>query len=338
MANVKKGWLPVLERSVNINIDSLLLDAIKVAKMCPPLPLHQFCSCLLYSQHPGGTTICYLNEEVQGAGPFKNAPLSLLFAHLLSIDLVAATSMTSIPQEIIDLIAPHLNQHDLADCSRVCHDWSSLFSPGLWRSINIANQSTHDRFNTPESRAALIRNKHLVREVTATDQDLLLLLAAHDHSEPSLPKLTGLRSLTLCFYADAPWALTMGTTPQEDENEGEDEVTVTATEALVAMTVRLARVDNFRALLELLSNNTNLRNLRLKKGCLRGADRTELLLHIMEACATTSLTTLEVCLNDVPKYPPKPSPDLPPTPHTLKTTNRFGWQLGTTRTRGSSSP
>ncbi|KAK3809113.1 MAG: hypothetical protein JOS17DRAFT_796703 [Linnemannia elongata] len=201
--------------------------------------------------------------------------------------------MTSIPQEIIDLIAPHLNQHDLADCSRVCHDWSSLFSPGLWRSINIANQSTHDRFNTPESRAALIRNKHLVREVTATDQDLLLLLAAHDHSEPSLPKLTGLRSLTLCFYADAPWALTMGTTPQEDENEGEDEVTVTATEALVAMTVRLARVDNFRALLELLSNNTNLRNLRLKKGCLRGADRTELLLHIMEACATTSLTTLE---------------------------------------------
>lgn len=217
--------------------------------------------------------------------------------------------MTSLPQEIIDLIAPHLNQHDLADCSRVCYDWSSLFAPWLWRTINIANESTHDRFNTPESRAALIRNKHFVREVTATDQDLLLLLAAHDHSELSLPKLTGLRSLTLCFFADAPWALTVVTPPQEDdEDEGEDgdEAAATATGTLAATTV--ARVYNFRALLELLSNNTNLRNLRLNKGCLRGADRTELLPHIMEACATTSLTTLEVCLNDVRGYKPKHKP------------------------------
>ncbi|KAF9339101.1 hypothetical protein BGZ91_007031 [Linnemannia elongata] len=230
----------------------------------------------------------------------------------LTVNLIAITPMKTLPQEIIDLIAPHLNQHDLADCSRVCHDWTSLFSPWLWRTINIANESTHDRFNTPESRAALIRNKHLVREVTATDQDLLLLLAAHDHSEPSLPKLTSLRSLTLQFYADAPWALTVGAPLQkdgEDEDEDEEKATATTTEALATTMVGLSRrLDNFRAFLELLSNNPNLRNLRLNKGCLRGADRTELLPHIMRACTTTPLATLEVCFNDVRESEAIPTP------------------------------
>ncbi|KAG0274370.1 hypothetical protein BGZ96_004354 [Linnemannia gamsii] len=212
--------------------------------------------------------------------------------------------MTSIPQEIIDLIAPHLNQHDLADCSRVSHDWSSLFAPWLWRTVHITNESTHDRFNSPESRAALIRNKHFVREVTATDQNLLLLLSAHDHSDPSLLKLTDLRALTLRFHTDAPWSLTVGTPPpspaQEEGGAEEEEEAMTRTRAgAIATIAELVEVDNFRTVLELLSINTNLRTLRLGKGCLRGAGRSDLLPHIMEACPTTFLTTLEICFNDV---------------------------------------
>lgn len=229
-----------------------------------------------------------------------------LFSHILCLS-TSPPAMTSIPQEIIDLIAPHLNKHDLANCSRVSHDWSSHFAPWLWRTVHITNESTHDRFDSPESRAALIRNKHLVRDVTATDQNLLLLLSAHDHSEPSLLKLTGLRTLTLRFYADAPWSLIVGppplTTTQEEDAEEEEESTERTRTRTTTRTVttisELAEVENFRTVLELLSNNTNLRTLRLGKGCLQGAGGSDLFPHIMEACPTTFLTTLEVCFNDM---------------------------------------
>ncbi|KAK3826767.1 MAG: hypothetical protein J3R72DRAFT_496590 [Linnemannia gamsii] len=189
--------------------------------------------------------------------------------------------MSSIPQEIIDLIAPHLTLHDLADCSRV-----SLMS------------------------AAFIRNKHLVQEAVTTDPGLLLVLCAQRHNESPVPQPTGLQSLALRFEGQSPWALTT-TNQQEDIVEP-----TTNTAAAVARVEEMQRVNLFVAWLSLLSNITNLRTLRLDRGCLRGADRAELLPSIIQALPT-NLLTLEICFND--PGPPGDNKLMPltfPTPST----------------------
>jgi hypothetical protein len=119
---------------------------------------------------------------------------------------------------------------------------------------------------------------------------------------------------------------------EEEEEEEEDEVEplvtlmTTGTAWAVTTAAELTKMDNFRTVLELLSNNTNLRTLRLGRGCLRGADGSDLLQHIMEACPTTFLTTLEVCLSDVREQESKSKLDLTTNTH-LEDHQRFQLEL-----------
>ncbi|KAF9557594.1 hypothetical protein EC968_007542 [Mortierella alpina] len=71
--------------------------------------------------------------------------------------------VSSLPQEIFEMITSNLSTKDLAHCVRVNHAWSDLFLPQLWKTIEIRNRVEYNTFNTHDTLKALLRNCHFIQ-------------------------------------------------------------------------------------------------------------------------------------------------------------------------------
>ncbi|KAF8941911.1 hypothetical protein BGZ47_007058 [Haplosporangium gracile] len=71
--------------------------------------------------------------------------------------------------ELTKLIADDLSQHDLALCCLVSKTFFNAFIPHLWHSITIHPHDAIPKFQTPEGRAGLLRNGHLIRVLRVYD-------------------------------------------------------------------------------------------------------------------------------------------------------------------------
>ncbi|KAF9159947.1 hypothetical protein DFQ26_006012, partial [Actinomortierella ambigua] len=60
--------------------------------------------------------------------------------------------------KLIQSIAPHLRQSDLAKCVRVSRSWNDALTPFLWRTLNIDSKRQLERFVTRQTQEALTRN------------------------------------------------------------------------------------------------------------------------------------------------------------------------------------
>ncbi|KAK3819360.1 MAG: hypothetical protein JOS17DRAFT_756277, partial [Linnemannia elongata] len=69
--------------------------------------------------------------------------------------------------ELTQLIADELSQHDLALCCLVNKTFNTTFIPHLWHSITILQNDLVPKFQSPEGRAALLRNGHHIRVLRA---------------------------------------------------------------------------------------------------------------------------------------------------------------------------
>ncbi|KAK3834132.1 MAG: hypothetical protein J3R72DRAFT_514490 [Linnemannia gamsii] len=81
------------------------------------------------------------------------------------------TTFSSLPLEVVDLIGPHLNHHNLTQCVLVNHLWHALFTPALWRTLRNTNDGSehYHCFYTNEFWQAFYRNFHHIREFETTD-------------------------------------------------------------------------------------------------------------------------------------------------------------------------
>ncbi|KAG0279483.1 hypothetical protein BGZ96_001949 [Linnemannia gamsii] len=71
--------------------------------------------------------------------------------------------------ELTQLIADNLSQHDLFFCCLVSRSFSATFTPHLWHSITINRNDAIPKFQSPEGRAGLLRNGHLIRVLRIYD-------------------------------------------------------------------------------------------------------------------------------------------------------------------------
>jgi hypothetical protein len=114
----------------------------------------------------------------------------------LSFATMSQASLTSLPQELIHLIASHLDRRSLSQCSLVSHAWHSIFESSLWQSFELHPQFLFLYNNYLSSLEGLSRNIHYLRHVTTSDPTLLCLLTC-PHNRPILANLQSL-DLFLC--------------------------------------------------------------------------------------------------------------------------------------------
>ncbi|KAG0284738.1 hypothetical protein BGZ96_010910 [Linnemannia gamsii] len=183
------------------------------------------------------------------------------------------TSFASLPQEIIDIIADKLTKTDLTQAVRVNKEWTTSFTPSLWRELYIVDRTINDCFHTPESRSAFIRNSLYIRTVETTDPELAVFFAFRH------PSITHLSSLILRLTGQ-PTRSIIDIVPSTAEMD----------------TVQGIDVDgNAFAILELLKKNRNLRSLSLHEWCFWNKDgKEDLFLPIIAAISPTYLEKLEV--------------------------------------------
>ncbi|KAF9958720.1 hypothetical protein BGZ70_009109 [Mortierella alpina] len=97
----------------------------------------------------------------------------------------AAHTVLATP-ELLLLVSAHLAPHDLAQCLRVCKDWSHQLEPILWADF-CPKENKHESWNDASMRAALIRNLPLIRtaKIPVTKVFLLELLIHDSETDPS---------------------------------------------------------------------------------------------------------------------------------------------------------
>ncbi|KAF9377880.1 hypothetical protein CPB97_009889 [Podila verticillata] len=76
------------------------------------------------------------------------------------------SSFHTLPTEIHQLILDRLSQHDLVQWTLVSRDWLAVCTPLLWKTLSIITRHAYLRFQSPEAQTALIRNAHLVQDLT----------------------------------------------------------------------------------------------------------------------------------------------------------------------------
>ncbi|KAF9142425.1 hypothetical protein BG015_000899, partial [Linnemannia schmuckeri] len=178
---------------------------------------------------------------------------------------MSETILTSLPPEIIQLIAHRLSRHSLAQCVRVCLAWHALLEPTLWQTVQFKTQ--HHFLN---ALAALTRNIHHVRQLTA-DSELVYYITLH------LAPLNKLRSLDLNLDEEvAPFAIALA-----------------SPWAAPLWNTAAPRFGNSQAVTRLLTGCTNLHSLSLGgRSCFKHVDGTDAFQEIMGSCITTSLEHL----------------------------------------------
>ncbi|KAG0282666.1 hypothetical protein BGZ96_000251 [Linnemannia gamsii] len=193
----------------------------------------------------------------------------------------AWASLLDLPQEIIDLILPHISHNDYASCLRVNTSWRSIFTPSLWQVMRLGDRTMHECFGTREARIALVRNSQYIRTVETTDPAFVFALAC------MYPTVTKLESLTLRLK-DHAFSTVDELLLSTDE--------LPATAATVApdtkQTIDVPRCTAPVTLI--LKNNPNLRYVSLDVGCFRYRDGMEGMLSLAMAFPTAKLEKLEL--------------------------------------------
>ncbi|KAG0303068.1 hypothetical protein BGZ97_002050 [Linnemannia gamsii] len=156
------------------------------------------------------------------------------------------TSLSTLPQEIIDLIIPHLTKQDFTACVRVNHAWSALFTPSLWSIVRLVDRTIFDCIDANDAHKALARNCHHIRTFETTDAPFALCLAIQ------YPSLSHLTSLALRLK-DEPLSLTKIFPSASLEEDGD----------------YAASYGNAVATVRLLMNNRNLRSVSLNASCFK---------------------------------------------------------------------
>ncbi|KAF8934540.1 hypothetical protein BGZ47_010343 [Haplosporangium gracile] len=195
--------------------------------------------------------------------------------------LTSLISLTSLPQELIDLILPLVNPKDYASCVSVSHAWYTLFTPLLWRDIRVVEETINERFKTREARRALARNAIHFRTVETTDPAFVYCLCTFT------PPCFNLQSLTIRLK-DHPVStvteLVIG-----------DELVLRPpmfTDDDTKETIDILRCAN--DVLRLLRFNSNLQYLSLDVGCFRYKDGREGFPDLVVAMPTAKLEKLEL--------------------------------------------
>ncbi|KAF9281756.1 hypothetical protein BGZ88_011410 [Linnemannia elongata] len=175
------------------------------------------------------------------------------------------TSFSSLPLEIVQLIADHLDQYSLSQCSLVCHAWHSTFESSFWRSVQLSPYFRFD--NASPSLEALTRNLHHIRQLETSDPTLVHLLAFHPAA------LNQLQSLDLYLYDDKTSFFPTTDSPEPG----------------------MALGNNVQAISRILGGCHNLQVLSLGiTDCFKKADKTVAFQEIMSACPTGSLESIKL--------------------------------------------
>ncbi|KAF9123448.1 hypothetical protein BGX30_001459 [Mortierella sp. GBA39] len=180
-------------------------------------------------------------------------------------------SLSSLPSEIVQLIADRLSQQSLAQCSLVCHAWHSTFESSFWRSVQLLS---YIRFDNPSpSLEALTRNLHHIRQLAISEPTLIHHFAFHQSA------LSQLQVLKLYLFGSK--SSFFSTTESPD----------------------MARGNNTRAISRILEGCHNLQVLDLWiTDYFQQAGKTVGFQEIMSACPTGSLKSIILLFEQDPIY------------------------------------
>ncbi|KAF9136900.1 hypothetical protein BGX30_010719 [Mortierella sp. GBA39] len=190
-------------------------------------------------------------------------------------------SLTTLPQEIIDLVLPLINPKDYVSCIGVSKEWCTLFTPLLWRDIRVVDETINEHFKTREARHALARNALHLRTVETTDPALVHCLGG------CMPPTINLQSLTIRFKNHPVSTVT--------ELVISDNIVLrpglfTGDETRETMDIpRCAR-----SVIRVLQDNSDLQHLSLDVDCFRYKDGKEGFPDLVVAIPTAKLEKLEL--------------------------------------------
>ncbi|KAG0210194.1 hypothetical protein BGX28_009499 [Mortierella sp. GBA30] len=197
----------------------------------------------------------------------------------------SATTLFSIPPEVLLGLAPHLSSHDLAQCMLVSRSWFGIFTPALWRDIG-AYFLQLPGFNSQEALLALIRNSGHIRSFGTSCMNLAAILASLGTDCTRLHTLK-LSTLHREFPVVSLPMLTKGTSNHSWNN---------------------AIYSNAEAVMALLRRNRCIRDLRLEGNFFCDAANRSALARILNYCpATVERLELDFRLPNAPG--PRPSDD-----------------------------
>ncbi|KAK3812565.1 MAG: hypothetical protein J3R72DRAFT_462761 [Linnemannia gamsii] len=197
-------------------------------------------------------------------------------------------TLTSLPQELIDLITSLVAKEDCLSCVHVSHAWHALFTPYIWRTVRVVSESENEnRSLTIEARKALARYGHHVRTVETTDPSLVFSLVI------SRPYITKLESLTI-HLKDHP-------VTSISELVISDKI-VLPTPSFPMEPLDIHRCSSYVA--TVLYNNPGLRFLSLNEGCFHYKDGKEGFVDIFQALPSVHLEKLELLFRRDPSSPP----------------------------------
>ncbi|KAG0090895.1 hypothetical protein BGZ93_006370 [Podila epicladia] len=124
-------------------------------------------------------------------------------------------TILAVPQ-ISRNISIHLRQHDLTQCVRVSQAWHSALTPHLWSLVKGFNIR---HFQSPEARAALLKNGHFIRVLKTSSHEFLTYLG------PSCENLTTFDfsgSYPLEGHEDGYVILTAAPSPEQQQQNQND--------------------------------------------------------------------------------------------------------------------
>jgi hypothetical protein len=179
------------------------------------------------------------------------------------------TSFSSLPQEVIDIIITHLIHRDYASCVLVSHAWRSYFTPSLWRTVRVVDETANNCLKTQQGRNALARYSQYIREFETTYLGLVFYLTI------ARPAITKLVSLTIRLKDHRFSKLTA-----KADQAGDVPKSVTS------------------SVIKVLKNNPGLRSLNLDRGCFRYKDDEGAFEFLTIAIPTARLERLELSFFD----------------------------------------
>ncbi|KAG0279986.1 hypothetical protein BGZ95_011661 [Linnemannia exigua] len=201
------------------------------------------------------------------------------------------TTLTSLPQELIDLITSLVAKEDYFSCVHVNHAWNALFTPYIWREVRVVAESGNEnRQLTVEARKALARNGHYVHTIETTDPSLVFSLVI------SRPYINNLESLTI-HLKDHP-------VTSISELVISDNIVLTTATCLQIERLDIHRCSSFVA--TVLQNNPGLRFLSLDEGCFHYKDGKEGFVDLVQAFPKARLEKLELSFRRDASFPPHP--------------------------------
>ncbi|KAF9125150.1 hypothetical protein BGW39_007619 [Mortierella sp. 14UC] len=191
-------------------------------------------------------------------------------------------SLTSLPQEIIDLILFLIAKEDYVSCVRVNKAWSALFTPYFWREVRVVDEVRNDHLVTVDTRKAIARNSQHIRTIETFDPSFVHFLGS------VRPTIANLESLTIRLKNN-PFTLVDNFVLYPDIS-----IPVAVLGRGEGAILHYPRcVDDVA---QTLKNNPGLRFLSLDEGCFRHADERDGFAELLPVLPTAHLERLELSL------------------------------------------